>query len=83
MKKKKSIGDYYTEKRDREIEKREMEREQKKLDFVIPFGKHKGKMIKMMTTREEINYAKWFVKNMKNKKNKTYKALKWWIGQID
>jgi hypothetical protein len=55
---------------------------EKKLNYEIKFGKHKGKLLNMMTSWEEISYIKWYLKASTDKKTTVYKYFKWWLTQI-
>jgi len=56
---------------------------ERKLNYVIPFGKYKDHKLSQMTNREEISYIKWFLKNIPNKKNsKIHKMFNFWIKQV-
>lgn len=53
-------------------------------DYIIPFGKYKGKKIIEMVSDEEIKYVKWFVdtKESKNELDKSYKVFKQHINLL-
>ena len=55
---------------------------QRKLNYVIPFGKFKGYQIKDMTTKEELQYMKWFLKNTYEPKSEICKIFRWWLRQM-
>lgn len=55
-------------------------------NYLIEFGKHKGKMMKDMISKDEYDYCVWFYELLKNqlstsakKKHMTYKAFSWAI----
>lgn len=55
-------------------------------NYKLRFGKYKGKKLIDLTSKEEIDWCKWFVKRCKMTKTKRelklntrYKAINWWI----
>ena len=56
---------------------------QQKLNYVIRFGKHKGKKMSMMTSYEELSYIKWFLRESESNESYTRKVFKWWLRQME
>lgn len=49
-------------------------------NFKITFGKYKGYKITDFTTKEELNYLKWAVREFES--SRKTKIFKWWLGQM-
>jgi hypothetical protein len=52
-------------------------------NFEIPFGKNKGRVMKDLNGTADYKYAKWFINNASNKRERSYKAFNWFIKKHD
>ena len=56
--------------------------QQKKLDFVIKFGKYEGRKISTLTSDNDLKYLEWCLNNVPRLSKYTRNMFKWWLNQM-